>query len=107
MYFKALHVAGELSQAQVSRLASLSNVTHMNEALDNICVVRVVGTPGHKRVKDVRNITIVIKFVQARLPIITITARMCAFLISCTFPHVFSFPFLFSVRRFPQDKQER
>ena len=43
----------ELNQDQITTLANLSNITHMNEVLDNICIERVVGTPGHKRVRDV------------------------------------------------------
>ncbi|XP_033326831.1 glutaminyl-peptide cyclotransferase [Megalopta genalis] len=41
-----------LSSSQINRLADLSNVTHLNEVLDNICVVRIVGTPEHGRVKN-------------------------------------------------------
>ncbi|XP_033211251.1 glutaminyl-peptide cyclotransferase-like [Belonocnema kinseyi] len=49
---KFRHVPDELNNAQVTKLANLSNMTHMNEILDNICVVRVVGTPEHKRVRN-------------------------------------------------------
>lgn len=31
-------------------ISELSNVTHLNEALDNICIPRVVGTPNHDKV---------------------------------------------------------
>ncbi|XP_076245540.1 glutaminyl-peptide cyclotransferase isoform X2 [Calliopsis andreniformis] len=33
-------------------LSDLTNVDHMNEVLDNICVVRIVGTPEHTSVKN-------------------------------------------------------
>ncbi|XP_043508941.1 glutaminyl-peptide cyclotransferase isoform X1 [Frieseomelitta varia] len=41
-----------LSRNQIIKLSDLSNVNHMNEVLDNICVVRIVGTPEHTKVKD-------------------------------------------------------
>ncbi|XP_015116520.1 glutaminyl-peptide cyclotransferase [Diachasma alloeum] len=47
---KLLHTADSLDAAQVRRLSQLSNTTNLNEILDNICVVRVVGTPAHARV---------------------------------------------------------
>lgn len=31
----------------------MSNITNMEHVLDNICIVRVVGSPQHKKVKDV------------------------------------------------------
>lgn len=49
-----MHTGSRLSDDQIRKLAALSNSTHMDELLDNICVVRVVGTPGHARVKKVR-----------------------------------------------------
>ncbi|XP_001604164.2 glutaminyl-peptide cyclotransferase isoform X1 [Nasonia vitripennis] len=49
---KLMHKPSYLSQAQLNTLASLSNVDHMNEVLDNVCIPRVVGTPGHKQVRE-------------------------------------------------------
>ncbi|XP_012284369.1 glutaminyl-peptide cyclotransferase [Orussus abietinus] len=46
------HVPLNLSKSQVLRVAQQSNVTHINEVLDNICFERVVGTNNHKKVKD-------------------------------------------------------
>ena len=46
------HTPVTLSKSQLRGLSDLSNVDHMNEVLDNICVVRIVGTPEHKKVKD-------------------------------------------------------
>lgn len=45
---------GSLTNEQVATLSGLTNVTHMNEVLDNICVVRIVGTAEHTTVKEVR-----------------------------------------------------
>lgn len=42
-----------LSKNQIMKLSDLSNVDHIDEVLDNICVVRIVGTPEHTRVKNV------------------------------------------------------
>lgn len=33
-------------------MSNLSNVSHLNEILDNICIVRIVGTPEHTKVKN-------------------------------------------------------
>ncbi|XP_033297711.1 LOW QUALITY PROTEIN: glutaminyl-peptide cyclotransferase-like [Bombus bifarius] len=49
---KYYHTPSSLSRNQIITLSDLSNVDHMNEVLDNICVVRIVGTPEHTRVKD-------------------------------------------------------
>ncbi|KAL6261768.1 hypothetical protein P5V15_006857 [Pogonomyrmex californicus] len=49
---KFYHVPGSLTNEQIATLAGLTNVTHMNEVLDNICVVRIVGTPEHARVRE-------------------------------------------------------
>ncbi|XP_031840537.2 glutaminyl-peptide cyclotransferase [Nomia melanderi] len=49
---KYYHRPITLSRSQIHKLADLSNVTHMNEVLDNICVVRIVGTPEHLGVKN-------------------------------------------------------
>ncbi|KOX78388.1 Glutaminyl-peptide cyclotransferase, partial [Melipona quadrifasciata] len=45
------HTPSSLSRTQILKLSDLSNVNHMNEVLDNICVVRIVGTPEHTKVK--------------------------------------------------------
>ncbi|XP_063987531.1 glutaminyl-peptide cyclotransferase-like isoform X2 [Diachasmimorpha longicaudata] len=53
---KVLHTADSLDATQVKGLSQLSNTTNLNEILDNICVVRVVGTPAHGRVgKYIKN----------------------------------------------------
>ncbi|XP_011703842.1 PREDICTED: glutaminyl-peptide cyclotransferase isoform X1 [Wasmannia auropunctata] len=49
---KYYHVPGSLTNEQVATLSGLTNVTHMNEVLDNICVVRIVGTAEHATVKE-------------------------------------------------------
>ncbi|XP_029658819.1 glutaminyl-peptide cyclotransferase-like [Formica exsecta] len=49
---KYYHMPGRLTNKQVATLSDLSNVTHMNEILDNICVVRIVGTPEHISVRE-------------------------------------------------------
>ncbi|XP_012543359.1 glutaminyl-peptide cyclotransferase isoform X2 [Monomorium pharaonis] len=49
---KYYHVPGSLTNEQVATLSDLANVTHLNEVLDNICVVRIVGTPEHAMVKE-------------------------------------------------------
>ncbi|XP_051173631.1 glutaminyl-peptide cyclotransferase-like [Leptopilina boulardi] len=49
---KNLHQPGELNVNQINILAQLSNLTHMDEILDNICIERVVGTPNHEAVKE-------------------------------------------------------
>ncbi|KAI4496105.1 hypothetical protein M0802_007972 [Mischocyttarus mexicanus] len=41
-----------LTSEQIIKLADMSNVTNMEYVLDNICVVRVVGTEQHKKVKN-------------------------------------------------------
>lgn len=53
---------GRLTNTQVTTLSDLSNITNMNEILDNICVVRIVGTPGHTRVRKVRKKQEISKF---------------------------------------------
>ncbi|XP_029173119.1 glutaminyl-peptide cyclotransferase [Nylanderia fulva] len=49
---KYQHTPGRLTNEQVTTLSGLSNITNMNEILDNICVVRIVGTPEHMRVRE-------------------------------------------------------
>ncbi|KZC08329.1 PREDICTED: glutaminyl-peptide cyclotransferase-like [Dufourea novaeangliae] len=49
---KYYHKPITLSRTQMHRLSDLSNVSHMDEVLDNICVVRIVGTPEHTNVKN-------------------------------------------------------
>ncbi|CAL7936355.1 unnamed protein product [Xylocopa violacea] len=49
---KYYHTPTRLSRNQILKLSDLSNVDHMDEVLDNICVVRIVGTPEHTRVKN-------------------------------------------------------
>ncbi|XP_014230330.1 glutaminyl-peptide cyclotransferase-like isoform X1 [Trichogramma pretiosum] len=49
---KLLHKASPLSQAQMYKLATLSDHEHMDEVLDNICIPRVVASPGHQKVKQ-------------------------------------------------------
>ncbi|XP_011310768.1 glutaminyl-peptide cyclotransferase [Fopius arisanus] len=49
---KLLHEASSLSDKQVELVSQLSNTTNLNEILDEICVVRVVGTPKHTEVGD-------------------------------------------------------
>ncbi|XP_039309752.1 glutaminyl-peptide cyclotransferase isoform X2 [Solenopsis invicta] len=48
---KYYHVPGSLTNKQIATLSDLTNVTHTNEVLDNICVVRIVGTVEHAKVK--------------------------------------------------------
>ncbi|XP_066592316.1 glutaminyl-peptide cyclotransferase [Prorops nasuta] len=49
---KYLHQPISLSNNKIRELSDLSNITHVNEVLDNICIVRVVGSPGHTLVKN-------------------------------------------------------
>ncbi|OAD57214.1 Glutaminyl-peptide cyclotransferase, partial [Eufriesea mexicana] len=49
---KYYHMPARLSKNQIMKLSDLSNVDHIEEVLDNICVVRIVGTPEHTRVKN-------------------------------------------------------
>lgn len=42
-----------VTNEHIAKLSGLTNITHMNEVLDNICVVRIVGTPEHARVRKV------------------------------------------------------
>ncbi|KAL6442917.1 hypothetical protein ACFW04_002746 [Cataglyphis niger] len=49
---KYYHKPSRLTNKQVATLSDLSNVTHMNEILDNICIVRIVGTPEHMNVRQ-------------------------------------------------------
>jgi glutaminyl-peptide cyclotransferase len=49
---QASHVPLEVANHKVANLVKLSNVNHFNEVLDNILVPRVVGTPGHDKVRD-------------------------------------------------------
>lgn len=49
---KYYHKPGRLVDNQIATLSNLSNVTHMNEILDNICIVRIVGTPEHVKVRQ-------------------------------------------------------
>ncbi|XP_034940547.1 glutaminyl-peptide cyclotransferase-like [Chelonus insularis] len=49
---KQLHTAKRLSDEEIIRLNDLTNVTNIDEILDNICVVRNVGSPGHDKVRD-------------------------------------------------------
>ena len=50
------HVSQRLSAPQLEYLAGLSNETHINTVLDNICIPRVVGTKNHQAVrKYIRN----------------------------------------------------
>lgn len=60
--FQYYHKPGRLMDKQIATLSDLSNVTHMNEILDNICVVRIVGTPEHMRVREVRKEQRIFKF---------------------------------------------
>lgn len=53
--FQYYHVPGSLTNKQIATLSDLTNVTHTNEVLDNICVVRIVGTVEHAKVKKVRS----------------------------------------------------
>ncbi|XP_057332682.1 glutaminyl-peptide cyclotransferase-like [Microplitis mediator] len=46
------HVAKNLSNTQIQSLASLSNVSHVEEILNEICIVRVVGSLNHAKVKN-------------------------------------------------------
>lgn len=54
MIFQLYHEAQSLNLQQINALASLTDKRNMDEILDNICVPRVVGTPGHERVKKVK-----------------------------------------------------
>ncbi|KAJ8679022.1 hypothetical protein QAD02_014809 [Eretmocerus hayati] len=49
---KFRHESKILNSSQIKTLADLTDETHMNEVLDNICIPRVVGTPGHDKVKE-------------------------------------------------------
>ncbi|XP_022916774.1 glutaminyl-peptide cyclotransferase isoform X2 [Onthophagus taurus] len=49
---RSSHQPQRLSNTQLSYLTNLSNVTHLNDLLDNICIPRVVGTKGHNKVFD-------------------------------------------------------
>lgn len=49
---KYYHESLSLTNEQMAKLADMSNVTNMEHILDNICIVRVVGSPQHKQVKD-------------------------------------------------------
>ncbi|KAG8041313.1 hypothetical protein G9C98_002301 [Cotesia typhae] len=46
------HSAKILSNSEVRTLASLSNVSHVEEVLNEICIVRVVGSLNHAKVKN-------------------------------------------------------
>ncbi|GLV32958.1 iso Glutaminyl cyclase [Carabus blaptoides fortunei] len=46
------HRANELTDAQVHKLALISNTSHIDIILDNILIPRVVGTKNHRRVKN-------------------------------------------------------
>lgn len=48
-----LHQGQNLTEEQIRKIISLTNVAHMDEILDNICVPRVVGTRQHENVKNV------------------------------------------------------
>ncbi|KAK0168171.1 hypothetical protein PV327_001997 [Microctonus hyperodae] len=49
---KFLHQGQNLTEEQIRKLIALTNVAHMDEILDNICVPRVVGTQQHENVKN-------------------------------------------------------
>lgn len=49
---KYRHRPMPLTVEQIVTLSGLSNVAHVNEVLDNICVVRIVGTAEHTTVKN-------------------------------------------------------
>nr|ARK19995.1 glutaminyl-peptide cyclotransferase [Ampulex compressa] len=49
---KFQHKAMPLSDVQIETLNQIENITQLNEVLDNICVVRIVGTPEHTKVKN-------------------------------------------------------
>ncbi|KAM7358114.1 iso Glutaminyl cyclase isoform 1-T1 [Cochliomyia hominivorax] len=42
----------ELTDQQFSHLSQLSNVAHLKQATKEILIPRIVGTPGHKKVRD-------------------------------------------------------
>lgn len=42
----------KLNEVILRALAAADDVVHFNQTLHNICVPRVVGTPGHEQVKD-------------------------------------------------------
>ncbi|XP_011493974.1 PREDICTED: glutaminyl-peptide cyclotransferase [Ceratosolen solmsi marchali] len=48
---KLLHKASHMTRSDINALAYLTNIHHINNVLKNICIVRVVGTPGHLKVK--------------------------------------------------------
>ncbi|XP_043271682.1 glutaminyl-peptide cyclotransferase [Venturia canescens] len=48
---RILHSASDLNENQLARIAGMTNIRHMNEVLDKICIPRVVGSSGHKKVK--------------------------------------------------------
>lgn len=50
-YERDHHRPLKLTNDQALKLSNLSDVAHLNEVLDNICIVRIVGTPAHTRVK--------------------------------------------------------
>ncbi|KAF7400596.1 hypothetical protein HZH66_005780 [Vespula vulgaris] len=49
---KYYHEPISLTNEQIVTLADMSNITNMEHVLDNICIVRIVGSPQHKKVKD-------------------------------------------------------
>ncbi|XP_012153144.1 glutaminyl-peptide cyclotransferase isoform X2 [Megachile rotundata] len=49
---KYYHMPITLSRSQILEISDLTNVNHMGQILDNICVVRIVGTPEHTKVKN-------------------------------------------------------
>ncbi|XP_050306313.1 glutaminyl-peptide cyclotransferase-like isoform X2 [Anthonomus grandis grandis] len=44
------HTPQRLTNGDIKQLAALSNVTHLNQAIDNILIPRVVGTKNHEKV---------------------------------------------------------
>ncbi|XP_012269314.2 glutaminyl-peptide cyclotransferase [Athalia rosae] len=49
---KTRHTPKHYNDDKLLRIADMSDVDHINEILDNICIKRVVSTPGHQRVKN-------------------------------------------------------
>ncbi|XP_015509165.2 glutaminyl-peptide cyclotransferase [Neodiprion lecontei] len=49
---KLHHAPKYFNDENLLRLADMSDVDHINEILDNICIKRVVSTRGHQRVKN-------------------------------------------------------
>jgi glutaminyl-peptide cyclotransferase len=45
------HTAKKTSVGARARLANLKDLTHFDDVIDNILVERVVGTPGHEKVR--------------------------------------------------------